>query len=244
MPRGYRNDGTKLGFSKGNQYWKLPKKHWTRPDLIEKNKSFEHRNKVSEKLKGHLVSMETREKIRLARIILFPPIKKLCPGCQKEFINKKHKEAIFCSRSCQNRILRPSATPQARKKISEKKIKFLRENPEKHLNYILSKNQKNMKKSTEKPIYDLLIALGIHPQYNFLIYPYWIDFFITPNICIECDGSYWHQSKEKELKRDNFLKSKGFKVIHFSEEQIRNNIDLCKKILLDELNLSLAENGK
>ena len=40
-----------------------------------------------------------------------------------------------------------------------------------------------------------------------------VDIFIKPNICVEVDGNYWHQTGNVE--RDNFLKSKGYQILHW-----------------------------
>jgi G:T-mismatch repair DNA endonuclease (very short patch repair protein) len=49
------------------------------------------------------------------------------------------------------------------------------------------------------------------------------DFFIKPNICIYCDGDYWHNRPEV-IDRDNrinsILKYAGYKVIRIWEHEI------------------------
>ena len=43
-----------------------------------------------------------------------------------------------------------------------------------------------------------------------------LDIFIEVNgvkIDIEYDGSYWHQNQQKDIKRDKFLQSHGFKTL-------------------------------
>jgi len=56
------------------------------------------------------------------------------------------------------------------------------------------------------------------------------DMFIQPNICIFCDGNYWH-NLEKSKKRDKivnkFLEEKGYIVLRFWEHEINNNINNC-----------------
>jgi very-short-patch-repair endonuclease len=51
------------------------------------------------------------------------------------------------------------------------------------------------------------------------------DFFL-PNhkLVIECDGEYWHKDKAKESLRDCFFESKGLKVVHFGEKEIRTDL--------------------
>lgn len=53
-----------------------------------------------------------------------------------------------------------------------------------------------------------------------------VDFYIEPNICIECDGDYFHKLP-KQIERDNYvnkeIKLKGFKIIRLWEHDILNN---------------------
>jgi len=57
---------------------------------------------------------------------------------------------------------------------------------------------------------------------------YFIDFVLTDyKIAIECDGWYWHQDKEKDLKRQKEIESKGFTVLRFTDDEIKKHLDLC-----------------
>ena len=49
-------------------------------------------------------------------------------------------------------------------------------------------------------------------------------------IDVEYDGAYWHQDKQKDRRRDNFVKTQGYKIFRIrgdkkdnlpSEEQIK-----------------------
>jgi len=56
------------------------------------------------------------------------------------------------------------------------------------------------------------------------------DVFIEPNICIFCDGNYWHNRpgrKEKDMKTNISLRGQGYKVIRLWEEDINTNIEWC-----------------
>ena len=56
------------------------------------------------------------------------------------------------------------------------------------------------------------------------------DFFIPPNLIIECDGEYWHRL-EKVEKRDKrqiaYLENNGFKVLRLWESEINKNPQAC-----------------
>jgi G:T-mismatch repair DNA endonuclease (very short patch repair protein) len=56
------------------------------------------------------------------------------------------------------------------------------------------------------------------------------DFFIKPDLCIFCDGDYWHHyptGKENDPKITAELISKGYKVLRFWEHDIHNKLADC-----------------
>lgn len=56
------------------------------------------------------------------------------------------------------------------------------------------------------------------------------DIFIEPNICIFCDGDYWHsrpKSKEHGAYVVSQLKESGYKVLRFWEHEIKGNLPMC-----------------
>lgn len=71
-----------------------------------------------------------------------------------------------------------------------------------------------------------------------------VDFFIEPNIVIECDGDYWHNlpgSKEKDADRTYCMKMAGYEVYRFWEHEIKNNVKDC----INYIDLSeVRENAK
>ena len=83
------------------------------------------------------------------------------------------------------------------------------------------------------------------------------DFLIPPNIVVFCDSSFWHGRNWRTLRRrlpKNYwydhirknrlrdrkvvaeLKSKGYIVLRFWDEQIERRIDNCVKQIKDSLN--------
>lgn len=66
-------------------------------------------------------------------------------------------------------------------------------------------------------------------------YPIWQartipDFFIAPNICIYCDGDYWHnmpKTKELNFNQNYWLEFYGYKVYRFWEHEINKSITKC-----------------
>ena len=63
---------------------------------------------------------------------------------------------------------------------------------------------------------------------------YCADFFIKPNIVVECDGDYWHnypKGKDIDHIRTKELQQAGYKVLRFWGSTIRNNFkDVKEKI--------------
>lgn len=77
------------------------------------------------------------------------------------------------------------------------------------------------------------IPYTTHPRIN----RYCIDILIEDNICVEADGKFWHSLpniKEKDERKDTILKSLGFFVERFEEDEIRENPDKCVKKLIEK----------
>ena len=68
---------------------------------------------------------------------------------------------------------------------------------------------------------------------------YLCDFAIlNKKIIIECDGDYWHNrpgAKEKDEKRDEYIKKNGWFILRFWEHEINKNIDLVENIILSNI---------
>jgi len=81
--------------------------------------------------------------------------------------------------------------------------------------------------SIEISIRKVLDSLNITYQTGKRISPYFPDIFIPcANLVIECDGDYWHsrpEAKEKDTKRDTFMRDKGYEVVRIWERDIREN---------------------
>lgn len=67
-------------------------------------------------------------------------------------------------------------------------------------------------------------------------YSYVVDFFIEPNIVIECDGEAWHKPKnDHDRKRDAILKKKGYKILRFTGKQIKEDLQSCINKIMEEI---------
>jgi len=117
------------------------------------------------------------------------------------------------------------------KKISVKlkedlKTRYIR-HPEWHPNRKLA--SKNVRTWIEKIMAENLKKNNIDYEEQKRILRYYADFFIKPNIVVECDGEAWHNEKTKEYdeKRQKRIESCGYRVIRFKGKEINKNIDSC-----------------
>ena len=68
-------------------------------------------------------------------------------------------------------------------------------------------------------------------------YSYVADFFIEPNIIIECDGEAWHKpNNDHDRQRNAVMKNKGLKVLRFTGTQIKEDLQSCIIKIMEEIN--------
>ena len=108
----------------------------------------------------------------------------------------------------------------------------------------LKKRVKRLKEKTtkaEKIVYDYLTKKDVRFFFqkgfiggsNYVI----VDFYLPKpfKICIEIDGGYHNTPKQKkrDLNRDDYLINyRGFKVYHFTNEQIFKDVSIIDPILI------------
>jgi len=52
---------------------------------------------------------------------------------------------------------------------------------------------------------------------------YSIDFYFPGYwIALEVDGTYWHQDKKRDARKDKYLQKRGIKVVRITENEIHN----------------------
>jgi len=94
--------------------------------------------------------------------------------------------------------------------------------PEKHPNFISA--QRHLNSSLEAMLEKLLVQANINFIHQFRVNGLWVDFNLPDfKTLLECDGSYWHQDKEKERARDLKLKAEmpDWQIIHLTESEIK-----------------------
>lgn len=93
----------------------------------------------------------------------------------------------------------------------------------------------------EKKLYESLLQveekIKITPQ--FCIDRYRVDFLIehrSKKIIVECDGHDFHEKTKEQAsydkKRDRFLISKGYTVLHFTGSELHKNVNECVNEIL------------
>ena len=83
------------------------------------------------------------------------------------------------------------------------------------------------KSSLQLKVESFLDKKNIFYEIEKIINNHAVDIFIEPNICIECDGSYWHGLPEqvlRDLEFKNYCDNNNFILIRLKENDIRNNI--------------------
>lgn len=72
------------------------------------------------------------------------------------------------------------------------------------------------------------------------ILSYYPDILLTDyNLIIECDGEYWHRNskaQERDRKRDERIKNKGYTILRFWGNDIENNMEKCIQEIRNKIN--------
>ena len=77
----------------------------------------------------------------------------------------------------------------------------------------------------------------VHFRNQHAIGNYIVDFCAPrKKLIIELDGSQHLEQQEYDLERTEFLKSKGYKVLRFWNNDVMNNIDSVLNVIWDTLN--------
>lgn len=115
---------------------------------------------------------------------------------------------------------------ETKKIMSEKRLKWMKENPEK-----TAWRQSNMS-YPEKIFFEKIKQLKWDKKYLIVleksVYPYFIDFaFENEKVAIEIDGPQHLQVDrlESDFKKDNLLKENGWRVIRITAKKIISNLD-------------------
>ncbi len=119
------------------------------------------------------------------------------------------------------------------------RLRWMRWKMNKTYNSKLTRNakalRKNMTKEERHLWYDFLKTLPVTVNRQKVIGNYIVDFYIaSSNLVIELDGSQHYEDKgiEIDIKRDEYLKSLGIKVLRYSNLDVNRNFEsVCQDIM-------------
>lgn len=184
----------------------------------------DHKQKISQSLLGHEVSSKTRKKMSNSR-----------QGKRSNFYGKHHsketKQKLRKPKPSMKGENNPAKRPEVRKKIGQSNFgkKRSSETKEKIRQARLHQILPTKDTSIEKIIQEILKNRNIIFQTHKPIkgQP---DVFIEPNVCIFCDGDYWHnrpEQKERDKRVNKYLIRDGYVILRFWEYEIRKNSGEC-----------------
>jgi len=196
------------------------------------------------KLKGHLSVHKRKPRTKSLEIKNKVIKKHICSFCGIEYNYGRalggHKVNCHLNPKLNDRKEKLSKIGMGRKmsdeqklKISKSRKKYLDENPGK-IPYLL--NHSSKESYPERLFRESLIKNGVNGwTQEYPILRYSLDFaFVDLKIDIEIDGSTHNLENVKkiDIERDNTLSQMGWKILRFSDYEIKNNIDeIIKKII-------------
>lgn len=163
---------------------------------------------------------------------------KICEICGKEYMPysiQNYDASKYCSVEC----LWESRKTEPRKFICENcGITFFKNNTNRHYRFCSTSCAHAFKgrSSLEQKIFNVLSINNIDFEEQKQFGRFWVDFFIAPNIIIECDGKYWHNKPEiieRDDRKNRYFSKRGYTVFRLKESEI-NNTD--GEVVLEVLN--------
>ena len=102
----------------------------------------------------------------------------------------------------------------------------------------LSSNSRRLRREMTKEErhlwYDFLKSLPVTVHRQKVLGPYIVDFYIaTAKIVIELDGSQHYEDvgKQKDLDRDSWLKSQGYRILRYANSDVNQSFSaVCEDI--------------
>lgn len=159
-------------------------------------------------------------------------------GFQNEEIKRKIEHTNIEKYGCEN----PSSAKKIRDKVKQTCLERygvehnsqVREFREKAVR-TLAENSSVPTSSQQIKLYKIIKNKYPDAELNYPFSTCSLDIFVCVNsikIDVEYDGGYWHQDKQKDIKRDKFLQSQGFKTLRIrsghkvpTEEELFDAID-------------------
>jgi very-short-patch-repair endonuclease len=167
-------------------------------------------------------------------------IKKVCPQCQKVYWVPPSwaPKRTFCSKKCQDDSMRDYVKSVCKK--CGKTFELPRGDLERgrghfctYRCYLTYRGPSTLEEKMER----VLNLVGIKFEREIKFKRFHVDFLIRNlKTVIECDGEYWHlmpKIQDRDRRKDELLKSLGYKVLRFSGETIDklSELQLANRIL-------------
>jgi very-short-patch-repair endonuclease len=126
---------------------------------------------------------------------------------------------------------------ETKQKIREKRIKFMKENPEQTA--WRTKNLSYPEKLFLEKVYDLCLDKKYSIVREYSVFPFFIDFaFVNEKVAVEIDGSQHllPERKERDDKKDELLKKDGWFILRVSENEVKTNINSVFNTIISIIN--------
>lgn len=128
-------------------------------------------------------------------------------------------------------------TDEAKAKMRVKRLEFMKNNPEQTAWRLANLSY------PEKLFKEGIKNLGLHKKYlikrEFPVHPYFIDFaFVNNKVAVEIDGSQHleEERKKRDKKKEKLLILNGWKIVRFTENEVKINLDKCINLVEDICN--------
>lgn len=160
----------------------------------------------------------------------------VCERCGKLFRAEKHIDRHYCSEKCR----RP-----ARMTACRHCGKDFRTGPSSNRQFcsIACYRRFTGENNIEKQARQALQALGIAFIQEHRVGRYSVDFMLPHHqIALEIDGTYWHQDKRRDARKDAFLRKYNLRVVRITDAEIEKSNNL-PALILQRIRLCLAESN-
>lgn len=144
-------------------------------------------------------------------------------GCKNVFESDEIKQKIYNTNLHKYGAQNPFQSAVIKEKIKKVclqkyGVEYVSQSSEIRQKMIDSMSQNNNTPTSKQQlqVYDMVYKKYPNAELNYPFSICSLDIFICVNdvkIDIEYDGSYWHTDKQKDIERDKFLQSQGFKTL-------------------------------
>lgn len=125
---------------------------------------------------------------------------------------------------------------KAKEKLRKFRLNYMKKHPEN-----TAWRKRNKPSYPEQLFINLIKKLDLDKKFlierEYCIFPYYIDFaFKDIKVAFEIDGSqHWlnKERKESDIKKDNLLKSKGWRICRIKEYELKDNFENVESKVLD-----------